>query len=74
VTVQLAQTDVLVVSRVSDDGVGFDPLKQIDEAQHRGLASMRERATTVGGTLAVRSEPGEGTSVTLVIPSVVETA
>jgi signal transduction histidine kinase len=74
VTVQLAQTDVFVVSRVSDNGVGFNPLEQVDEAQHRGLAGIRERATTVGGTLAVHSEPGEGTSVTVVIPAMTEAA
>jgi signal transduction histidine kinase len=74
VTVQLAQTDVVVVSRVSDNGVGFNPLEQIDEAQHRGLVGIRERATTVGGTLAVHSEPGEGTAVTVVIPAMTEAA
>jgi signal transduction histidine kinase len=38
-------------------------------AQHRlGLASMRERARTVGGRLQVTSKPGQGTTITLEVP------
>jgi signal transduction histidine kinase len=33
-----------------------------------GLAGMRERATLLGGTLAVRSAPGKGVAVTLDLP------
>jgi signal transduction histidine kinase len=33
-----------------------------------GLASMRERAASAGGTLTVRSGPGEGTLVRLELP------
>jgi signal transduction histidine kinase len=29
---------------------------------------MRERAELIGGTLAIRSSPGEGTSVRLTVP------
>jgi signal transduction histidine kinase len=34
-----------------------------------GLASMRERAASAGGTLTVRSAPGEGTLVRLELPA-----
>ncbi|MEV4137089.1 GAF domain-containing sensor histidine kinase [Dactylosporangium sp. NPDC049742] len=38
-------------------------------AQRRlGLASMRERARSVGGRLTVSSEPGAGTTVTMEVP------
>jgi signal transduction histidine kinase len=51
---------------VVDDGVGFN------EAGIRegglGLASMRERAASVRGTLQVRSRPGTGTVVSLEVP------
>jgi signal transduction histidine kinase len=54
---------------VTDDGVGFviasDPQAY---AGHWGLVGMRERAHSVGGELAVRSAPGAGTTVCLVVP------
>src|SRR5262249_44055215 len=34
-----------------------------------GLGSMRERAASAGGTLTVRSAPGEGTLVRLELPA-----
>jgi signal transduction histidine kinase len=53
---------------VADDGVGFD-VPAADAASRRlGLSSMRERARKVRGSLAVRSKPGEGTTVTLEVP------
>jgi signal transduction histidine kinase len=53
---------------IVDDGVGFD-LPAADAASRRlGLASMRERARRVRGSLSVRSAPGQGTTVTLEVP------
>lgn len=51
--------------RVRDDGRGFDPQAA---ARGLGLASMRERADSVGGRLTVCSEPGRGTVVELEVP------
>ncbi len=45
---------------VSDNGVGFDAA-QVRQGQ--GLASMRRRATQLGGTVKVSSNRGSGTSV-----------
>jgi signal transduction histidine kinase len=49
---------------VADDGTGFDPDRT---ANHRpggfGLTSMRERAESLGGSLAITSAPGEGAIV-----------
>ena len=56
---------------VRDDGDGFSP-RDADGAGRRGhwgLVGMRERAGRVGGTLAVDSEPGRGTHITLSIPT-----
>ena len=47
---------------VSDDGVGFVPH---EDAMHYGMTGMRERAARLGGTLAVKSAPGQGTVVEL---------
>jgi signal transduction histidine kinase len=46
---------------VSDDGVGFVPRRPA--TQGAGLTNMTDRIGAVGGTLAVRSAPGEGTTV-----------
>jgi len=56
---------------VRDNGKGFVPEKDEDEhdARHFGLSGMRERAGYLGGRLAIRSAPGEGTSVVMHIPS-----
>jgi signal transduction histidine kinase len=45
---------------VIDNGVGF--LSRPD-AKGAGLTNMADRIGAVGGTLAVRSTPGEGTTV-----------
>jgi signal transduction histidine kinase len=54
-----------VVLTVTDDGAGFDPAR----AAGTGLANMRDRMDSAGGTLEVTSTPGRGTRVRAVIPS-----
>lgn len=49
---------------ITDDGRGFPTeLPTRGRPEGFGLTSMRERAAGVGGTLAVESRPGEGTTV-----------
>ena len=50
---------------ITDDGRGFDPANV--GPSHFGLASMRYRAKSIGGTLSIHSAPGQGTRVTLVL-------
>jgi two-component system, NarL family, sensor histidine kinase UhpB len=57
-----------VITRVEDDGAGFDVREMESSLPCLGLFSMRERALAVGGTLDVESAPGSGTRVTLSIP------
>jgi signal transduction histidine kinase len=54
---------------VQDDGQGFD-LEQVrgGSSQKFGLRLMRERAEEVGGSLAVYSQPGQGTKVVVQMP------
>ena len=55
---------------VEDDGEGFSmPASDAAPGEHIGLSVMRERARWLGGTLAIESEPGEGTRVSLAFPS-----
>ncbi len=51
--------------RVSDNGKGFD-LDSVSDGN--GLASMRQRTARIGGTVALASAVGEGTTVTVTAP------
>jgi PAS domain S-box-containing protein len=55
-----------ITLEISDDGAGFDA--QNDFPGHLGLKSMRERASRLGGTLEVVSEPGEGVRILARVP------
>jgi signal transduction histidine kinase len=66
VTVAARAGDGSLVLEITDDGRGFNsqaPTRQF------GLASMRERARSVGGRLDIRSRPGAGTTVRLEVPA-----
>jgi signal transduction histidine kinase len=52
---------------VRDDGRGFDP-DAFTPAGY-GLPGMRGRLRQVGGRLTVHSGPGDGTTVTAVVPA-----
>jgi signal transduction histidine kinase len=69
VSLTLSRARGRVVLEVTDDGTGFDPELA---PPGLGLASMRERAGAVGGTLRVSSAPGKGTRVRLAVPPVTE--
>jgi signal transduction histidine kinase len=62
--VRLSAPDGQLRFEVEDDGRGFDP----SAASGSGLTNMRDRLDALGGTLAVRSEPGAGTTVAGSIP------
>lgn len=65
IEVVLAHRDGYVELTVSDDGFGFDParLGQPGFAPGLGLLTMRERAEFAGGTFAIASRPGQGTTI-----------
>jgi signal transduction histidine kinase len=54
---------------VRDHGKGFVPQAVGRQGTHIGLATMRERAEQLGGTLRIDSHPGEGTRVVVEIPA-----
>lgn len=56
---------------IADDGIGFDPSTVDSMEGHFGIRGMRERAAKVGGDLAIRSAPGQGSRVefTLALPA-----
>jgi PAS domain S-box-containing protein len=52
---------------IEDDGVGFDTDK-VDTSLHHGLLGVRERLVAIQGHLSIRSAPGRGTYISVVIP------
>ncbi|GAA0903182.1 GAF domain-containing sensor histidine kinase [Streptomyces thermoalcalitolerans] len=72
---QAKQVDVVLerrgrgaVLRITDDGIGFDPMAVRRAGRHLGLVSMRDRASGVGGRLTVESAPGKGTTIEMEVP------
>jgi signal transduction histidine kinase len=69
IDVDLVSRNGNVVLSVTDDGRGFDSGTAAEENRRLGLASMRERARSVGARLSVTSTPGAGTTVRLAVPA-----
>ncbi len=68
-TVKLARQGSELCVEIADDGIGFDPARpRVGERPRFGLATMRERAVGVGGTLEVLAAPGTGTTVRIRLP------
>jgi signal transduction histidine kinase len=65
--VEVARDDGHLRVEIADDGCGFDPTRP-GRLQAFGLTSMRERATSCGGSFSLNSTPGKGTRVVLEIP------
>lgn len=62
------ENDFLLIA-IEDDGIGFDPeIIDSDRSLHFGLRGMRERADTIGGTFAIKSELGVKTQVLIKLP------
>ncbi len=71
--VSLRTANGMLEASIEDDGAGFDPLVRTPSAMPRfGLAIMRERAESIGGTLEVDTSPGGGTRVMIRIPTASE--
>lgn len=69
VEVRIHQERNRLIAAVEDDGTGFDPSNRPREAFPRfGLAIMRERAESIGGSLDLETSPGGGTRVKIEVP------
>jgi signal transduction histidine kinase len=67
VSVDFGKNDLMV--QVEDDGGGFDVAVVSGSSNgHYGVVGMRERARRMSGELALESQSGEGTRLTLRIP------
>jgi signal transduction histidine kinase len=69
VEVELEMRPEALRLRVADDGRGFLSSEAAQsDGRHLGLTSMRERAAELGGSLQLRSQPGVGTEILVVVP------
>ena len=71
VTVNIERVGESVCTIVSDDGVGFD-VDHTDLTMHRmggfGLFNIRERLDYIGGSMEIKSLPGQGSTFVLIAP------
>jgi PAS domain S-box-containing protein len=72
VRVRLLRNNEMIQCAIQDDGVGFDPGKNLPARDNQpkglGVPGMRERVEAAGGTFQILSAPGEGTKLVLSIP------
>jgi signal transduction histidine kinase len=69
VTIDVTFDTASLELRIKDDGRGFDVPGVLAGADgHFGLRGMHERMEHIGGELAVKSFPGEGTDIIAIIP------
>jgi PAS domain S-box-containing protein len=57
-----------ILTRIADDGVGFDGSHNVAVPGHLGLIAMRERAEMAGGWFRITSSAGDGCVVEYWIP------
>ncbi|HAA46948.1 MAG TPA: sensor histidine kinase [Synergistaceae bacterium] len=71
VVIRFFEEDGKAVLEIVDDGKGFDVKMDVESLRvsgHRGLANMNERMSLIGGTLEIKSAPGEGATVRCSVP------
>ena len=70
IEVQIRFEERKVVLQVNDDGRGFDPERaRVAQREHQGLAGIRDRVKLLGGTLTIRSRPGQSTELQITVPA-----
>jgi len=68
VKIVLARENDQIILSIVDDGVGLD-LAALVEDETMGLRNMKERAKLLEGAFELQSGPGEGTRLTVQIPT-----
>lgn len=70
VTISIRHEDGEIVTHVKDNGQGMGSRpRQTFGVPKFGMSTMRERAESLGGTLRVESQPGEGTTIIVRLPT-----
>jgi two-component system, NarL family, sensor histidine kinase DegS len=72
IDVYFDQTEKEVIVRVTDNGKGFEEkllrTRSLNIESGRGFFNMFERSEYINAKLEIRSQPGNGTTVTLTVP------
>ena len=66
VEVSLCNIDNMLILKIKDNGVGFDP-STVQAGLHVGLHSMQIRVNRIGGSIRIVSRPGD-TQIKVIIP------
>ena len=66
IVVRMTRTGSSIQLEIRDWGIGFNPSRV--DADRYGLEGMRRRATFLGGTINITSDPGKGTRVFVELP------
>jgi len=70
VKLNLLLDDIQFQVTIEDNGVGFNPSEVLVGSETpKGLTRLEERILQVGGEFNLKSEPGQGTHITLSIPA-----
>jgi signal transduction histidine kinase len=64
--IRLDESDEEIRFEVRDDGTGFDARRN---ANGRGIGNIRDRLAAIGGRLEIRSQPGQGTALSGLVPA-----
>jgi signal transduction histidine kinase len=70
VNVQMSRSKGQLRLQIDDDGVGLSATQQGPGPRRAtfGMAGMRERISTLGGTMRTSSKKGHGTSISITVP------
>ncbi len=66
-SIMIRRSNEEMTASLWDNGKGFDPLRASGTAG-MGLEGIQERAKSLGGTCEIKSHPGGGTTVRVIIP------
>ncbi len=70
VNVSILQNERSIKTEITDDGIGFNPLKVTSKSDGMGLENIKSRIKFLKGNIDIKSAKGEGTSVIVEIPLV----
>jgi len=71
VTVDVSLREDSATFIIVDNGRGFEPVRngtRVLEGRGMGLPTVEERVRFIGGSMSVKSTPGEGTELRIVVP------
>ncbi|MES2278156.1 MAG: ATP-binding protein [Bacteroidota bacterium] len=66
--IKIEYRDAVLQLHINDNGIGFDADNLQLDKQGMGLHNIHKRAGIIGGDVIIRSKPGEGTAITVIIP------